>query len=186
MTPRYIIHVGPMKTASTYLQLCFTAVREDLAKLGVCDPAELADPKATFMHMPRYRALARSSTSAQAATTPSCSPALHSCEHLVFIRPTAFRALRDLLGNADVTIDDTAPPSTRPSTTSAPPPIASPAPPACSSAGASKPPMSSPSLWRSMACAKTAANSTTGSRARPASPKPLPDTNAASTFSQRG
>jgi len=67
------------------------------------------------MHMPLYRALARNQTDSVRDTVQHLSASGHhtillSCEHLVFIRSAAFRALRNLLGNADVTIDDTAPP----------------------------------------------------------------------------
>jgi hypothetical protein len=36
--PRYVIHIGPHKTGTTYLQRSFTRMRPDLAARGICYP----------------------------------------------------------------------------------------------------------------------------------------------------
>src|SRR5438105_4170120 len=38
--PRYILHIGPHKTGTTYLQASFLRFRSELSDRGVCYPAE--------------------------------------------------------------------------------------------------------------------------------------------------
>ena len=109
MTPRYIIHIGPLKTASTYVQECLTAARADLERQGICYPAELLDENASFMHMPVYRALARNQAEALRPVFARLNAAGHhtillSCEHLIYLRAEAFAALRDVTGASDIKI----------------------------------------------------------------------------------
>ena len=48
--PRYLIHVGPHKTGTTYLQLRFDAARKRLREPGVIYPAELSASKMEPSH----------------------------------------------------------------------------------------------------------------------------------------
>jgi hypothetical protein len=48
--PRYLIHVGPHKTGTTYLQLRFDAARKRLCERGVIYPAELSASKMEPSH----------------------------------------------------------------------------------------------------------------------------------------
>lgn len=50
MPPRYVIHIGPMKTGSTYLQKCLTQARPALRRLGVLLPQDLAGPNQPIVH----------------------------------------------------------------------------------------------------------------------------------------
>lgn len=113
MNPRYIVHIGPLKTASTYLQECLTAARLDLEAQGICYPAELLDENARFMHMPVHRALARG----QAETLRPAFERINagdfhtvviSCEHMIFLRADALLALQEVTGASDMKIVYTA------------------------------------------------------------------------------
>ena len=109
MTPRYVIHIGPFKTASTYIQECLTSARAALAAEGVCYPAELADPSAKFMHMPVVRALKRNQGETLRPVFAALNAAGHktvvlSCEHMVFLKPAEMRVLRDVTGASDVRV----------------------------------------------------------------------------------
>ena len=106
MAPRYIIHIGPLKTASTYIQECLTAARPDLEAKGICYPAELLDEHARFMHMPVYRALVRNQAETLRPVFQRLNAAGHdtiliSCEHLIFVKPEGFVALREATGASD-------------------------------------------------------------------------------------
>ena len=106
MPPRYVIHIGPMKTASTYLQENLTAAREDLLRQGVCYPAELLAENNRFMHLPVFYALLRKRGDSLRPVFAKLNAEGHgtivlSCEHFHFLPPDAFRTLRDLTGAAD-------------------------------------------------------------------------------------
>ncbi len=109
MTPRYIIHIGPLKTASTYIQECLTAVRLDLEAQGICYPADLLDENARFMHMPVVRALRRNQSASLKEVFGRLNQAGHhtillSCEHMIFLKPEQFAALRDATGASDISV----------------------------------------------------------------------------------
>jgi hypothetical protein len=109
MTPRYIVHVGPLKTASTYLQQCLTAARTELSAAGISYPVELADEHARFMHMPVFRALGRDRAESLRGIFAQLNASGHhtivlSCEHLILLRPEALGALRDVTGASEIQI----------------------------------------------------------------------------------
>ena len=109
MPPRYIIHIGPLKTASTYIQECLTAARLALEAQGICYPAELLDENAKFMHMPVVRALRRNQAGKLRETFAKLNEAGHhtillSCEHMIFLKPDQLVALRDATGASDIRI----------------------------------------------------------------------------------
>ena len=109
MTPHYIIHIGPLKTASTYIQECLTATRVELEAQGICYPAELLDENAKFMHMPVFRALKRNQGESLRPKFAALNAAGHrvvllSCEHLIFLKPEQLRVLRDVTGAGEVSV----------------------------------------------------------------------------------
>lgn len=109
MKPRYIIHAGPMKTASTYLQQGFTAVQPYLQAQGVYYPPELIDPGNKHMHMPVYEAIVRRQGERLRPVFRKINEDGHrtvflSCEHLSFLRPEEWRTLRDVTEANDFTI----------------------------------------------------------------------------------
>lgn len=109
MNPRYIVHIGPLNTGSTYLQECLTAARLDLEAQGVCYPSELLDENAQFMHMPVHRALARGEPESlrpafERINRGDCHTVLISCEHMIFLKAEAFAALQEVSGASDMKI----------------------------------------------------------------------------------
>ena len=109
MTPRYVIHIGPMKTASTYLQESLAASGEDLRREGVCYPAELLDAKHGVLHLPVYYALVRRQAETLRPIFAKLNAEGHrivllSCEHLAFLPPDAFRTLKEETGASEFEI----------------------------------------------------------------------------------
>lgn len=109
MPPRYVIHVGPLKTASTYMQQCFTAVQPALQKMGVYYPPELIDPDNKHMHMPVYAAMVRKQHEKLRPIFAEINQGGHqtvvlSCEHLIFLSRAEFTLLRELIGVPDIQI----------------------------------------------------------------------------------
>jgi hypothetical protein len=109
LPPRYIIHIGPLKTASTYIQECLTAARLDLLAAGICYPAELLDENAKFMHMPVVRMLRRNQIAPlrdifAGLNAQGHATILLSCEHMIFLKPDQLAALRDATGATDIRI----------------------------------------------------------------------------------
>jgi hypothetical protein len=56
--PKYVVHVGPSKTASTYLQSCFRACRDELRAAGIVYPDVWWVKPTEFHHARLARALA--------------------------------------------------------------------------------------------------------------------------------
>ncbi len=109
MTPRYIIHVGPLKTASTYVQECLTASRADLETQGICYPSELLDPNTGFMHLPVFEALVRKDAESLRPAFARLNAAGHqtillSCEMFIFLGREDFAALRDVTGATEIRV----------------------------------------------------------------------------------
>lgn len=104
--PDYVIHIGPPKTATTYLQRNFTRLAGTLRAEGILYPLDLGTPG----HVKLARDLA--APDAVARLTPVFA-ALHdsgarlvllSAEDLAPLRRPHLEALRTLIGNHDVTI----------------------------------------------------------------------------------
>lgn len=109
MPPRYVIHVGPLKTASTYVQQCFAAVQPALQERGVYYPPELIDPGNKHMHMPVYVAMVRNQAEKLRPIFARINQEGHktvvlSCEHLIFLRPDELAKLREVIGVPDIEI----------------------------------------------------------------------------------
>lgn len=103
MPPRYVIHIGPLKTGSTYIQQCLTATRRELQAQGVYYPPELLDPNNKHMHMPVYKAIVRRRGEVlrpifERINQLGCKTVLLSCEHLIFLRPDGLRLLKEATG----------------------------------------------------------------------------------------
>ena len=113
MAPRYIIHIGPMKTASTYVQQCLTEGRDELLAQGICYPEEFIAENNGFMHIPIFHALLRRRADSLAPKFARLNAQGHktillSCEHFHFLPPDALRKLRDLTGASDIQVVYTA------------------------------------------------------------------------------
>ena len=109
MLPRYVIHVGPMKTASTYVQQCFTAMQPALQERGIYYPPELIDPGNKHMHIPVYNAIVRKQHETLRPIFARMNGEGHriivlSCEHLIFLRPGELRLLRELIGVPEIEV----------------------------------------------------------------------------------
>ncbi len=109
MPPRYIVHVGPMKTASTYIQECLTSVQPALQERGVYYAPELIDPGNKHMHMPVYQAIDRKQAERLRPVFSAINRSGHeivvlSCEHLIFLRPKELATLCDVIGVSDISI----------------------------------------------------------------------------------
>ncbi len=107
--PRYVIHVGPMKTGSTYLQKCLTAAAGELEAQGVCYPLELLDPANQHMHLPVFRAVRRSAQAEMAPVFKRLNSAGHkvivlSCEHFSKFGRDAFSRLKTMVGVEDIEV----------------------------------------------------------------------------------
>jgi len=107
--PRYIIHIGPLKTASTYLQQCLTEARLPLQGQGVCYPEELLDKDANFMHFPVHLALVRNKGETLRPIFDKLNASGHdtivlSSEHLSLLRPDLLKFLRELTSADEVRV----------------------------------------------------------------------------------
>jgi hypothetical protein len=104
---RYLIHVGPHKTGSTYLQKGFSRLRGALFELGARYPMHWADPESkSHVHLVRRLKeadpdLAREFASLNALANQTI---ILSSEDIVDLPVEALRRLRHLLGGRSVSI----------------------------------------------------------------------------------
>jgi hypothetical protein len=106
---RYVVHIGPMKTASTYLQQCLRAARPRLLAQGVYYPTEFIAENNKFMHMQLHYALLRERVRElqkgfAAINASGAHTIVLSCEHLMFQREVGYELLRELTEGATVDI----------------------------------------------------------------------------------
>jgi hypothetical protein len=106
---RYVVHIGPMKTASTYLQQCLKAARPQLRELGIYYPNEFIAENNKFMHMRLHYALLRNRMQElrqgfAALNASGARTIVLSCEHLMFQRQAGYELLRELTEGAEVDI----------------------------------------------------------------------------------
>ena len=109
MAPRYIFHVGPMKTASTYLQQCLVEVQDALKERGVTYPKEFIDPGNQHNHFPMYQAMVQKRYESlrpifAKINAENEGTVLISCEQMTFLRRDEMAILRDLIGTPDIQI----------------------------------------------------------------------------------
>jgi hypothetical protein len=107
--PRYLIHVGPHKTGTTYLQLRFDAARERLRKAGVAYPGEWSSAEGEPSHRKlvvglreAHVAQLRSQFEAIERTDPDY--VLISAEGLNHLQQPALELLKTLIGGHPVTV----------------------------------------------------------------------------------
>lgn len=106
MTPHYILHVGPHKTGSTYLQSMFTKYRDDLRAQGVHYPVDCGSihghyPLVELLRTQEISALGEHIKRFEATGAPTI---LLSSENFVFLDRPALRRLEDLIAPAQVTV----------------------------------------------------------------------------------
>jgi len=109
--PRYVIHVGPTKTGSSYLQLCLADAAPALAAHGVCVPMQ--NPQARrVVHAHAYRA-ARSETVGDRAAVRAYFAQINAqgfhtvvltAELMSYLKIGQLRQLRELTGAEQVEI----------------------------------------------------------------------------------
>jgi hypothetical protein len=108
--PQYIVHIGPMKTASTYLQKCIFENLDALAALGIHFPRALGQPGNMHVHHPlklamhesaQYDAAKRVLIDARAAGHQTV---FLTSEALPLLTKPAIGKLRGLLDSESVTI----------------------------------------------------------------------------------
>jgi hypothetical protein len=109
MPQRYVMHIGPMKTASTYLQQCLKAARPQLRALGVYYPEEFIAENNKFMHMRLHYALLRGRTRElrqgfAAINASGARTIVLSCEHMMFQRQEGYELLREMTDGVPVEI----------------------------------------------------------------------------------
>jgi hypothetical protein len=104
--PRYLLHIGPYKTGSTYLQHAFTQLRPELAARGIVYPD-------TWGGLHGHHTLVAALANDNDATLQDAFGALNrsmadvillSSEEFVKLDETAILRLQDLLGGAPVTV----------------------------------------------------------------------------------
>jgi hypothetical protein len=106
MLPRYIFHIGPWKTASTYLQQCLMTARPALKEQGILYPEEFCTETSRFRHKGLYGAI----SSGQAEKTRPVFKQLNeqgyktiviSCEDFILLSQDSMQTLRDATGAED-------------------------------------------------------------------------------------
>jgi len=106
VTQRFVLHVGPHKTGSTYLQCAFTVAVHDLRARGILYPRGCGSLQG---HFPLVHLLQERDTAALRAwfdgfAATGAATVLLSSENFVFLDRAELLALRALMGNAPVTI----------------------------------------------------------------------------------
>ena len=106
---RYVVHIGPMKTASTYLQQCLKAARSQLLAQGIYYAREFIAENNKFMHMRLHYALMRNRMQElrqgfAALNACGAHTVVLSCEHMMFQREAGYELLRELTEGAAVDI----------------------------------------------------------------------------------
>jgi hypothetical protein len=107
--PHYVIHIGPHKTATTYLQAGFDAVRTELQAKGVLYPVEWYRSEEEPVHSRLVALLRRGEVSAlneqlEAWERPDIETVLLSCEDLWDLTKAQIRALSAALRDEHVTV----------------------------------------------------------------------------------
>jgi hypothetical protein len=107
--PRYVIHIGPMKTGSTYLQQCFAAVAKDLLAQGVCYPSELLSENNEYNHTRVYAGCRKRWAPDLQRIFAGLNESGHdtiliSAEQLSFLTQPQLTLLRDVIGVSDIDV----------------------------------------------------------------------------------
>ena len=107
MRPRFVIHIGPHKTGSTFLQLCFRNKHAVLLERGVLFPRLWEHSPASPSHSGFTQRLERGEFGELAAElssviTPSVNTVLISSENLSILDLPAVQGLRDVVAGSAV------------------------------------------------------------------------------------
>jgi len=107
--PRYLIHVGPPKTGTTYLQRMFWELRGQMRNEGIYYPHEFWPSGPNFLHSELVRELRQGPSERlgnvfAALNASGSETVLISCEGLVALPVQSLAYLRELLGDAPVDI----------------------------------------------------------------------------------
>ena len=110
MAPHYFVHIGPMKTASSYLQNCLLDTADALLAHGVFFPRDLADPASPHVHHPVMRAVRNKDRhAAMAARFAALRQGPHdriviTSEFLTALGPGGIRRFKQMVGPGRFTI----------------------------------------------------------------------------------
>jgi hypothetical protein len=107
--PRYLVHIGPHKTGTTYIQSRLDAARDRLRAVGVAYPATWRAGDAVPSHLRlferiRHRQLAELQRELGELTVDADGLVVLSSEDLQYLDADEVRILADLLGAANVTV----------------------------------------------------------------------------------
>ena len=108
--PHFVVHIGPMKTASTYLQKCIFDNLDALQNHGIYFPRELGQPGNMHVHHPLKLAMHDAALYDDAkrilahARAQGCARIFLTTEALPLLTPGGIEKLRTLLDSDHVTI----------------------------------------------------------------------------------
>jgi len=107
--PRYLVHIGPHKTGTTYIQSRLDAARDRLRAVGVAYPATWRAGDAVPSHLRlferiRHRQLSELQRELAELAVDTDGLVVLSSEDLQYLDADEVRILGDLLGTANVTV----------------------------------------------------------------------------------
>ncbi len=107
--PKYVIHIGPPKTASSYLQSMLYRCREALLANGIVYPDNWWTRPGEHTHDPIVRLLregrhAEINATLSQINSTGCRTVVLSCEDFDDLTPQQFEELRDAIGNNPIDI----------------------------------------------------------------------------------
>jgi hypothetical protein len=107
--PKYVVHIGPPKTASKYLQSMLFDSREALRADGIVYPENLWNSSGGITHHPVFELLREKRHSELKETlgrisSTGCRVVVLSCEDFEDLTPQQLEGLRDAIGNCPVEI----------------------------------------------------------------------------------
>ena len=107
--PKYIIHIGPPKTGSTYLQSTLFHARDTLRASGIIYPDNWWTHPDQITHAPLFRLLrdkrfGEVKEAFQRINSTDCRIVVLSCEAFEDLTPEQFEALRDSIGKHPIDI----------------------------------------------------------------------------------
>jgi len=104
--PNYVIHVGPLKTGSSYLQWSFLKYRNELLARGICYPDDWGTVNAHYWLVDRLLAgdMAPLAADFDRLSRSGYETILLSSEGLSGLNTEQIGRLRDLLGGAQISI----------------------------------------------------------------------------------
>ena len=104
--PKYVVHIGPPKTGSKYIQSQLFYSRQDLRENGILYPDNWLEPGA-ITHVPLYEGLKDGKdlkADFDQFKAEQMKTVVLSCEGLDGLKPPALEKLREYIGNNPVEI----------------------------------------------------------------------------------